>query len=109
MSADGARALRLCCILPGLMLLLGAIGAHPGYALAQAGAAEKPPAEYQIAGAFTGGTLTEGLVLEGIRFGTHSGFTRMVLDFEHDGGGGAADHPVYSVSYHQYPFRLVLR
>lgn len=70
---------------------------------------EKPPAEYQQGGVFTGGTQTDGLVLSGIRFGTHDNFTRMVLDLDDASGAGATAHPVYSVNYLEYPYRLVVK
>jgi hypothetical protein len=107
MSAYGARALWLCrCMIAISLLTLGVLCAQPMPVTAQA---EKPPAEFRTDGAFTGGKLDSGLVLSGIRFGTHSGFTRMVLDLDMAGGGGATAHPVYTISYHQYPFRLVVR
>jgi hypothetical protein len=95
--------------LAALALLTAALAVQPGPAAAQAAPAERPPAEFRSEGAFSGGTLTDGLVLSGIRFGKHSRFTRMVLDLDHDSGAGASAHPVYSVSYHEYPFRLVVR
>ena len=63
-------------------------------------AADKPPAEFKDSGAFTGGTLREGIILDGVRFGRHSGYSRMVLDFAQtkgDAAVSAAAHPVYSV------------
>ena len=72
-------------------------------------AAEKPPARFEYGQLFSGGVSEEGMVLSGIRFGTHSGFTRMVLDFTLDAGGAATEHPVYSIEYVECPYRLVIK
>jgi hypothetical protein len=81
-------------------------------ALLSAAAPEKPPAQYQTAGAFTGGTATENMLLTGIRFGEHEDFTRIVIDFESQGASGlrsaAQAHPKYRVEYREFPYRLVL-
>lgn len=73
---------------------------------------EKPPAEFQEDGAFTGGTLSAGTVVTGIRFGAYPDFTRMVLDLEQEDGAGqrspAGAHPVYKVEYLKFPYRLVI-
>ncbi len=77
-----------------------------------AAAPEKPPAQYQTSGAFTGGVATENMLLSGIRFGAHADFTRIVLDFEQQSGSGlradAQAHPKYRVEYREFPYRLVL-
>jgi len=76
-------------------------------------AAEKPPAQFQTVGKFSGGTAAENIALTSVRFGGHSDFTRMVLDFSTrlDNGNlvDANAHPVYSVEYREYPYRLVLK
>lgn len=72
----------------------------------------KPPAEYKTSGMFSGGTATEGILLTGVRFGAHEDYIRMVLDFDYISAGGfrsaASAHPVYSVEYLEFPYRLVL-
>lgn len=100
--------LLLGCLLAALALASAAL-LPPRSAAAQAGPAAKPPAEYRDSGAFSGGTLTDGLVLSGIRFGAHDDYKRMVLDLDTAAGAGAPAHPVYSVSYLEFPFRLVIR
>jgi hypothetical protein len=79
-------------------------------------ATEKPPViprEFLSSGSFSGGSATENIVLSGIRFGKPDDATRMVLDFDQQspGGlrGGALAHPVYSVEYKEFPYRLVVR
>jgi hypothetical protein len=76
-------------------------------------AAPKPPAQYKSSGTFTGGTLTDKVVISGIRFGAEDEFQRMVLDLEQIGDSGlrgpALAHPIYEVAYLEYPYRLVLR
>jgi len=67
------------------------------------------PAEFKAGGSFAGGKSTDGMVLSGIRFGRHTGYTRMVLDFEFAGGGQTAQHPVYEVAYLEFPYRLSIR
>lgn len=75
-------------------------------------AADKPPAQFISAGEFSGGVASDDLALTGVRFGHHSGFTRMVLDLSQraeDGAlSGAPRHPVYRVAYREYPYRLVI-
>lgn len=72
----------------------------------------KPPAEYKTSGAFTGGTLTQGALLTGVRFGEHEDYISMVLDLDQVSPSGlrsaASAHPVYSVEYLEFPYRLVL-
>lgn len=75
-------------------------------------AADKPPAQYIASGEFSGGVASDDIALTGVRFGHHSGFTRMVLDLsQRDADGhisGAPRHPVYRVAYREYPYRLVV-
>ncbi len=75
-------------------------------------AADKPPAQFIGAGEFCGGVACDDVALTGVRFGHHSGFTRMVLDLSQRGEGGALSgagrHPVYRVAYREYPYRLVV-
>lgn len=72
-------------------------------------AAEKAPAQFIGSGAFTGGTSTEGMLLEGVRFGRQGPATRMVLDLAMADGSAAQKHPVYSIEYREFPYRLVVR
>jgi hypothetical protein len=103
-------------------LLAGAILLLPALEQAEfSSAQDKPPvtpAEFRSAGSFSGGVLTAGVRLDGIRFGSHDGYTRMVLDFSAQRGapaeavlpdGGLALHPRYEVAYAQYPYRLCLK
>jgi hypothetical protein len=74
----------------------------------------KAPATYKRDGAFTGGIAGTELLLSSVRFGTIDGATRMVLDFEgvaaEDGKVPAATaHPVYSIEYREFPYRLIMR
>lgn len=75
-------------------------------------AAEKPPAQFKPAGSFSGGVAVENAALTSVRFGSHSGFTRMVLDLAQRAEDGsvvaAAQHPLYSVSYAEFPYRLLI-
>jgi hypothetical protein len=74
-------------------------------------AADKPPAQYKSSGAFTGGAAVEGLSLSGVRFGKHTGYTRIVLDLADQETASMAAvkvHPVYRVEYREYPYRLVV-
>lgn len=77
-----------------------------------AAAPDKPPAQYQTTGAFTGGVVSENMLLTGVRFGAHEDFTRIVLDFEQQSGSGlrkaATAHPKYRVEYREFPYRLVI-
>lgn len=83
-------------VIAAAMLLIGA-------------AAEKPPAQFEYGKLFSGGVSDSGMVLSGIRFGKHSGYTRMVLDFTTDSGGDATKHPKYSIEYAEFPYRLVIK
>jgi hypothetical protein len=51
-------------------------------------------------------------MLTGVRFGAHEDYLRMVLDLDQVSPGGlrsaASAHPVYSVAYCEFPYRLVL-
>jgi hypothetical protein len=82
-------------------------------ALLGAAAPEKPPAQYLSSGTASGGTVTQDMLLTGIRFGEHEDYIRMVVDFAQQNAGGlrqdAPAHPVYSVEYREYPYRLVVR
>lgn len=75
-------------------------------------AAEKPPAQFTSSDSFSGGVATDDVALTSVRFGSHSGFTRMVLDLSRRSADGSlrdADvHPLYSVRYEQFPYRLVI-
>jgi hypothetical protein len=75
-------------------------------------AADKPPAQFISAGEFSGGVAADDIALTGVRFGHHTGYTRMVLDLSQrsdDGAlSGAPRHPVYRVAYREYPYRLVV-
>ena len=91
--------------------VLGAMSINVAIAAAGASVNDKPAAQFISSGSFSGGTVTEGMVLSGIRFGKHRGFTRMVLDLEPIAAGQgerspASAHPVYSVRYEPYPYRL---
>ena len=83
-------------------------------ALAQEAALpQKAPATFQRSGSFTGGIAETKLLLSGVRFGAQGDATRMVLDFEgvaaEDGSQPPADrHPVYSIEYREFPYRLVM-
>jgi hypothetical protein len=72
----------------------------------------KPPAKYKTSGTFTGGTLAQGTLLTGVRFGEHEDYISMVLDLDQVSATGlrsaAGAHPVYSVTYLEFPYRLVL-
>ncbi|MCB1217213.1 hypothetical protein KDL44_07460 [bacterium] len=72
-------------------------------------AGEKPPAEYISNGAFKGGSSKADMLLEGVRFGRQGNATRMVLDLAKSDGSAADKHPVYSVEYREFPYRLVMR
>ncbi|MCB1221304.1 MAG: hypothetical protein H7A35_16545 [Planctomycetales bacterium] len=72
-------------------------------------AGEKPPAEFISSGTFNGGTSRGGMLLEGVRFGRQGNATRMVLDLAKSDGSAADKHPVYSVEYREFPYRLVIR
>ncbi|MBN2081360.1 hypothetical protein JW859_04040 [bacterium] len=76
-------------------------------------AAEKPPAEFLTVGRFDGGTATDNVALTAVRFGGHADYTRMVLDFATRQDNGtyvdANTHPVYSVEYREFPYRLVIK
>jgi hypothetical protein len=72
-------------------------------------AAEKEPAKFITGGSFTGGTSRADMHLDGVRFGKQSEATRMVLDFSKSDGSAADKHPVYSVEYREFPYRLVIR
>jgi len=75
-------------------------------------AAGKPPAQFKSAGSFSGGVALDDGALTGIRFGKHSDYTRMVLDLAQRGEDGslkdAAQHPLYTVSYAEFPYRLLI-
>lgn len=72
-------------------------------------AADKPPAKFEYGRLFSGGVLDQGIVMSGVRFGKHSGYTRMVLDFTMEDGTGAPQHPLYSIEYIEFPYRLVIK
>ncbi len=72
---------------------------------------QKAPAQYKSSGHFSGGSELPGCVLTGIRFGKHSGFLRIVLDFSVVTGGtrtGAPKHPPYRVEYRTFPYRFCI-
>lgn len=75
-------------------------------------AADKPPAQFKSAGGFKGGVALDNAALTGIRFGKHSDYTRMVLDLaQRDENGtleNATQHPLYTVSYAEFPYRLLI-
>jgi hypothetical protein len=75
-------------------------------------AAEKPPAQFIPSGNFSGGVAVENAALTAVRFGQHSDYTRMVLDLAQRGPDGALhdaqQHPLYSVRYAEYPYRLLI-
>jgi hypothetical protein len=75
-------------------------------------AAEKPPAQFIPSGSFSGGVAVENAALTAVRFGQHSDYTRMVLDLAQRGPDGALhdaqQHPLYSVRYAEYPYRLLI-
>lgn len=82
--------------------------------LAAIAAFAEEPAQFRQSGSFSGGIATDNLLLSGIRFGRHNAntsaeFTRMVFDLEQANGQFASRHPVYSVTYREYPYRLVVR
>jgi hypothetical protein len=87
--------------------------AAPPAAPEAAAAPLKPPAVFKASGMFSGGTTTSGMVLSGVRFGGEDDYTRMVLDFEQESASGllgeATAHPVYTIEYYEYPYRLVAR
>ncbi|MCC7477663.1 hypothetical protein IT575_04310 [bacterium] len=96
-------------------LLVLALGG-PLAASAQGDPAAAPvvvPRQFKDSGSFSGGSATQNTVLSSIRFGKPDDATRMVLDFEQQSPGGlradAAAHPVYSVEYREFPYRLVIR
>lgn len=99
-----------------LLLALGLLFAQAGaFARAEEGSAPEVPVvprTFRDSGSFTGGTATENTVLSGIRFGAVDDATRMVLDFDQQSPGGlrqgAPAHPVYSVTYREFPYRLVV-
>ena len=66
---------------------------------------QKAPAQYKSSGHFSGGSELPGCVLTGIRFGKHSGFLRIVLDFS-VGSTGAPKHPSYRIEYRTFPYRF---
>ena len=66
---------------------------------------QKAPAQYKSSGHFSGGSELPGCVLTGIRFGKHSGFLRIVLDFS-VGSSGAPKHPPYRIEYRTFPYRF---
>ena len=69
---------------------------------------EKAPAQFLETGSFSGGKQQDGIVLNGVRFGSHGDYTRMVLDFETTAGGAVQAHPLYTVTYLECPYRLVV-
>jgi hypothetical protein len=73
-----------------------------------AAAIEKPPAQFQRSGAFTGGEAQPNLALTGVRFGSHDDYIRMVLDFNTSVGGRVDIHPQYKVEYRACPYRIVI-
>ena len=91
---------RLAMIVVGSLALL----------LLLTGAAEKPPAQFISTGAFSGGTAVDNVVLNSVRFGHHSDYTRMVLDLSQKSAEGrltdAQNHPVYRIEYKEFPYRL---
>ncbi len=101
-TAAAAAALAVCIILALLALAYVA----PPAAHAQA---QKAPAQFKASGAFSGGAKLAGCVLDGIRFGKHPDYTRIVLDFSVESGGkrtGAPSHPAYKVEYKKFPYRF---
>jgi hypothetical protein len=87
-------------------LILGCIIAVSVAATADAAARpKKAPAQYKSSGHFAGGDELAGCVLSGIRFGKHSGFLRIVLDFS-VGSRGAPKHPPYRIEYRTFPYRF---
>jgi hypothetical protein len=75
-------------------------------------AADKPPAQFTSSGSFSGGVATDDVALTSVRFGSHSDYTRMVLDLARRTSSGALVdanmHPLYSVRYELFPYRLVI-
>ncbi len=96
------------CLLGLLLSATQPVGAEPESAAAPPVA----PRQFKSSGSFSGGSATENVVLSGIRFGKPDDATRMVLDFEQQSPGGlrgdAPAHPVYSVEYREFPYRLVV-
>ena len=72
-------------------------------------AADKEPAKFISSGSYKGGTATAGMRLDGVRFGRQGSATRMVLDLGKTDGSAADKHPVYSVEYREFPYRLIIR
>ncbi len=87
-------------VILGCILLVSFIST--AYAVAQP---RKAPAQYKSSGHFAGGSELPGCVLTGIRFGKHSGFLRIVLDFS-VGNNGAPKHPPYRIEYRTFPYRF---
>ncbi len=92
-------------VIRGILAVVCAAGVLLGLAVAQI---EQAPAEFRQQGSFTGGQQQDGIVLDSIRFGSHDDYTRMVLDFQTNAGGAVALHPLYSVTYLECPYRLVI-
>jgi hypothetical protein len=100
------RAAVAAGFLAALALLLALPYAAPKAAQA---APKKAPAQFKTSGAFAGGAKLAGCVLDGIRFGKHTDFMRVVLDFSVESGGkrsGAPSHPSYKIEYKKFPYRF---
>jgi hypothetical protein len=71
------------------------------------------PRQFKDSGSFTGGVVSENTVLSSIRFGKIDDATRMVLDFDQQSPSGlragASAHPVYSITYYEFPYRLIVK
>ena len=101
-TAAAAAALIVCM----LLALLALQDTAPMAAHAQA---QKAPAQFKTSGSFSGGAKLAGCVLDGIRFGKHEDFTRIVIDFSVESGGkrtGAPSHPAYKIEYKKFPYRF---
>ncbi len=86
-----------------------ALGIMLALSILLCGAADKKPAEFTSIGSFKGGSSKSGMLLEGVRFGRQGKATRMVLDLAMTDGSAATKHPVYTVEYREFPYRLVIR
>ena len=90
-----------------LAVSLGCILAVSALTVNAAAQPQKAPAQYKSSGHFSGGSELPGCVLTGIRFGKHTGFLRIVLDFS-VGSSGAPKHPPYRVEYRTFPYRFCI-
>jgi hypothetical protein len=101
---------RRVAVAAGFMAALALLLALP-YASPKAmqAAPQKAPAQFKTSGAFSGGAKLAGSVLDGIRFGKHPDFMRVVFDFSVESGGkrtGAPSHPSYKIEYKKFPYRF---